>query len=234
MGKEGTHMIGIICAMEKEIVILNDALQCNEKTTVQGIKFYQGKIADNSVVLCIAGVGKVHAAMATSILIEMYECNLVINTGIAGGIYGVETKDIILGSELKYYDVDVTPFGYSYGQIPSMPPAYIPSLIYRLQIKKILNSLNLPFREAIIYTGDSFVKELSQLKQVNVSVPCVAEMEGAAVAQVCTKAGIDFIVLRYVSDIVEQSNQIKDYEVFETEMAERSSKICLEILRNLE
>lgn len=234
MGKEGNIMIGIICAMEVEMDLLREALHCVDKTTIQGIKFYQGQIDTQSVVLCLAGVGKVHAAMAASILIEVYECKLLMNTGIAGGIHGVEPKDIILGTELKYYDVDVTPFGYAYGQIPSMPPAFIPSLVYRIQIKKILQNLGLSYKEATIYTGDSFVRDFSQLKNVNLTIPCVAEMEGAAVAQVCTKAGIDFLVLRYVSDVVGHPNQIEDYTTFETEMARRSSKICLEILRNLE
>lgn len=234
MGKENYIMIGILCAMEVEMGILRDSIQNYEEPKIQGIKFYQGQIESNQVVICIAGIGKVHAAMATSILIEFFECSLIINTGIAGGITGVESKDIILASELKYSDVDVTPFGYAYGQIPAMPPSFVPSMMYRIQTKRILNSLDLKYKEATIYTGDFFVRKLSQLKHVNTAIPCVAEMEGAAVAQVCTKAGIDYIVLRYVSDIIGNPNQIKDYQEFEADMAKRSSYICLEILRNLE
>ncbi len=74
-------------------------------------------------------------------------------------------------------------------------------MMYRIQTKRILNSLDLKYKEATIYTGDFFVRKLSQLKYVNTAIPCVAEMEGAAVAQVCTKAGIDYIVLRLCADI---------------------------------
>ena len=61
-------------------------------------------------------------------------------------------------------------------------------------------------------------------------MPCIAEMEGAAIAHVCVKSGIDFIVVRYVSDIVGKTSQIDDYKTFEKEMATRSSEICLHIL----
>ena len=59
-------------------------------------------------------------------------------------------------------------------------------------------------------------------------------MEGASIAQVCIKAGVDFIVLRYISDIIGSPNQVKDYLAFEEEMAKRSANICLQILNNLE
>ena len=58
-------------------------------------------------------------------------------------------------------------------------------------------------------------------------------MEGAAIAHVCVKSGVDFIVVRYVSDIVGEPSQIDDYKSFETEMANRSSEICLSILNKL-
>ena len=58
-------------------------------------------------------------------------------------------------------------------------------------------------------------------------------MEGCAVAQASTKASVDFLVLRYISDIVGHESQIDDYHKFEDEMANRSAKITLELLNNL-
>ena len=85
----------------------------------------------------------------------------------------------------------------------------------------------------MIYSGDVFVSNKDVLKNVDTTIPCIAEMEGAAIAHVCVKSGIDFIVVRYVSDIVGEPSQIADYSAFETEMANRSSEICLKILNNL-
>ena len=44
---------------------------------------------------------------------------------------------------------------------------------------------------------------------------------------------VDFIVLRYVSDIIGEKSQIENYFEFETEMAERSSSITLKLLKEL-
>ncbi|MDE6656420.1 MAG: 5'-methylthioadenosine/adenosylhomocysteine nucleosidase [Anaeroplasmataceae bacterium] len=227
-------MIGIIAAMEEEMTILREALDCSDANVVCGISFYEGSIGNQDVVLCTSGVGKVNAAMATTILIESYECSFIINTGIAGGITKVETKDIILGKELAYWDIDATAFGYAVGQVPGMPKKYLANAECILKVKQILKKLGLSYKEATIYSGDSFVSSLEQVSKVNINIPCIAEMEGAAVAQVCTRAGVDFLVLRFVSDLVGKENQIKDYQAFESEMARRSSTICVEIIKNLE
>lgn len=225
-------MIGIIAAMESEMNILREALNCNA-TRIHSIDFYEGVIGKTEIVLCSSGVGKVNAAMAATIMIDTFECELIINTGIAGGITGVETKDIVLATGAMYSDVDATAFGYAYGQIPQMPKVFLPSRAHIVEVKHVLKLLGYSYKEALVYSGDSFVSSPSQVKNVDTSISCIAEMEGAAIAQVCTKAGRDFIILRYISDCIGKPNQIEDYQKFESEMSERSSRICLEILKNL-
>ncbi|MDE7213976.1 MAG: 5'-methylthioadenosine/adenosylhomocysteine nucleosidase [Anaeroplasmataceae bacterium] len=227
-------MIGIIAAMEEEASILREAIENQNTNQICGIRFYEGRIGSKEVVLCTSGVGKVNSAMATTILIEYYSCAFILNTGIAGGITGVETKDIVIARELSYSDVDTTQFGYAYGQVPGMPKTFMPNLEGIIKVKQILKKLGLNYKEAKVYSADSFVSSLEQLSKVDISKPCIAEMEGASIAQACVRAGVDFIVLRFVSDIVGGSNQIADYKAFESEMAKRSSTICLEIIKNLE
>ena len=223
-------MIGIIAAMEDEMSILLDKLNLSVYEQVCGCRFYLGKVNETDVVLTTCGVGKVNAAIAATVMIEFYECKLIINTGIAGGITGVNTRDVIIGSKLMYYDCDVTAFGYEYGQVPGMPKSFMPTLDSVIMFKKILNELGIDYKEALIYSGDKFVTSKDVLANVDISMPCIAEMEGAAIAHVCVKSGIDFIVVRYVSDIVGKTSQIDDYKTFEKEMATRSSEICLHIL----
>lgn len=226
-------MIGIIAAMEDEMSILKEALNCDEYEKICGINFHIGFINDEECILTSSGIGKVNSSIAATILINHFGCDLIINTGIAGGINGVDTKDIVLAKNLMYYDVDVTGFGYEYGQVPQMPKLYFPSFPVVVSLKKILTDLNLDYKEATIYSGDSFVTSLDFLSKVDTSIPSIVEMEGTSIAQVCVKAGVDFVVIRYVSDIVGKENQIADYKEFEFEMANRSAKICLEILKKL-
>ena len=227
--KEVSAMIGIIAAMEEEMSLLREALNLDSSETICGVEFYES----NDIILCKCGIGKVNSAMATTILIDHFECDLIINTGIAGGICGVNTKDVVIGNKFMYYDVDVCAFGYAFGQVPGMPKFYLADSEMVLKTKTILKQLGIAYKEAMVYSGDSFVNRLDLLKNVETNVVSICEMEGTSIAQVCVKSGVEFVSIRYVSDIVGHENQINDYLSFESEMAKRSSKICLEILKEL-
>ncbi len=224
--------IGIIAAMKKEVDVLHNTLEKTNEIKYAGIKFYEGTISNVDVVLCECGVGKVNAAMAATIMVTDFECNLLINTGIAGGI-GLKPKDVVVANKLMYYDFDTTIFGYPYGQVPGLPKEFNPSIESVVMVKSILKKLNIPYFSCPIYSGDQFVSSFEQLNKIQIEDIAACEMEGAAVAQVAVRSGVDFIVLRYISDLVGEKNQIEDYLSFEEEMAIRSSQICLQILHNL-
>lgn len=226
--------IGIIAAMEPEIDLLREALNNSVEDRRLGMSFYQGAIGDNDVVLSLCGVGKVNSSIACALLIDEYECDLIINTGIAGGIAPLNTKDVVIAKELKYHDFDTTIFGYDYGQVPGFPKSFVPNIDSILLVKRALNKLNIPYKEGIVYSGDQFVSSMDSLSHFTNVEGAACEMEGASIAQVCVKAGVDFIVLRYISDVIGSENQVKDYLAFEAEMANRSANICLQIVNNLE
>ena len=227
------NKIGIIAAMKPELDFLREEL--NDSVTVNhcGCKFYCGTIGNCDVVLTECGVGKVNSGMAATIMISYFECNLLINTGIAGAVGGLKTKDVVIASKLIYHDFDTTIFGYKYGQVPSMPLEFTPNIESVVMIKGVLNKLGIAYNYCPVYSGDQFVSKREQLLKINPEIPSACEMEGASIAQVAVKSGVDFIVLRYISDVIGEENQVNDYLNFESEMAERSSKICSAILNNL-
>lgn len=224
--------IGIIAAMKPEFEMLYEKLENASDIKLVGTKFYEGNIGNAEVVLCECGVGKVNSAIAATVMINEFECGLLINTGIAGGVK-LKTRDVVIASSLAYHDFDTTIFGYAYGQVPAMPKEFIPSIDSVVMVKSILKKLNIDYVCCPVYSGDQFVSSLAQLDKIDMKTPCACEMEGASIAQVAVKSGVDFIVLRYISDCVGEENQVNDYLTFEREMAERSANICLQILNNL-
>ena len=228
------NKIGIICAMKNEMDILLNALGEGRKVKMLGCTFYEGEIGGHNVVLCISGVGKVNAAIATTLLINEFKATLVINSGIAGGVSPLKKRDSVIASSLSYYDVNVTPFGYEMGQVPGLPKEYMINPDLLILVKSIFNRLSLPYKCSKIYSGDQFVTTFNQLNGIKAGDGVAIEMEGAAVAQVCIRAGIDFIILRYISDIIGEENQEEKYEQFEAEMSERSAKVTLNLLNNME
>ena len=147
--------IGIIGAMDNEVSFLRENIN-EEHVNILGFDFYIGKINDNEVILSKSGVGKVNAAILTTLMVKEFEVDFILNTGIAGG-YKIPCETIVLADIISYDDVDASGFGYKPGQIPGMPYEFLPSPEYRLMIKKVLNNLGLGFVECKIYSGDQFV-----------------------------------------------------------------------------
>ena len=224
--------IGIIAAMQHEMDLLRENIDHIQDVKIAGFVFYIGKINEHDVILCQSGVGKVNAGIASSLMISHFECNLIINTGICGGL-GLRKRDVVIAKEVKYHDVDCSAFGYEYGQIPGMPKSFVPSIESTLMIKSILSRLEINYQNVTVYSGDQFVLSLDQVKKANPGDVFACEMEGAGVAQSCTKAGVEFVILRYVSDCIGETDQQDDYNKFEAEMSERSANICLQIINNL-
>lgn len=224
--------IGIIAAMKHEMDLIVENLENLEKTKLKGFNFYIGKLGNNNVVVVEAGVGKVNAAIATTLLDSEFDVSLVINTGIAGGIAPLKTKDVVIGKKLMYHDFDTTVFGYKYGQVPGLPAYYAPSDALIMYVKKTFEKYGIEYKLENIYSGDKFVTSLSDIDKVEDKSGAV-EMEGCAVAQSCTRLGIDCLVLRYISDSIGAESQIDDYNAFEYEMAEKSASICVTLVKDL-
>ena len=117
--------IAIIGAMEEEVTLLRDKIENKTVEVIAGCEFTTGTYGGVDVVLLRSGIGKVNAAMSTTILLEKYNPDYVINTGSAGG-YDPELNvgDLVISTEVRHHDVDCTVFGYEYGQVPQLPAAF--------------------------------------------------------------------------------------------------------------
>ncbi len=225
--------IGILAAMDVEMELILDELIDVEEIKMVGSTFYLGTLGNQEVVLVKSGIGKVNAAISTTLLIKEFECGLIINTGIAGGTKPLSHRDCIVAKSLQYNDFDLRFFGYEFGQVPQMPKEFVPSIESIVLIKKNLNKLNIAYKEAKVYSGDQFITSYEQLKNIDNTSGIVTEMEGAAVAQTCVKCGVDFIVLRYISDIIGDKSQ-EDYFEFEKDMANQSANITIRLIKSME
>ena len=85
--------IGVIGAMEEEVSSLIKQMEDAESKTIAGMTFYRGTLWNQQAVVVKSGIGKVNMAICTQILSDVYEVDMVINTGVAGGLY----KDINVG-----------------------------------------------------------------------------------------------------------------------------------------
>lgn len=224
---------GIIGAMEPEVAILKGKLQNCETTTHAGYTFYQGQLNGNDVVIVQSGIGKVPAALATAILIDKFQPDYVVNTGSAGGFeQSLKVGDIVISSEVRYHDVDVTAFGYEIGQLPANPAAYIPHPELVAAAKVGINSLeNIQTLVGLITTGDTFMTKDDDIAKARANFPRMAavEMEGAAIANTCHQFNTPFVVIRSMSDIAGKESP-SSFEAYLETASVNSSQLVINMI----
>ena len=129
-------MIGVIGALDEEVSLLTQALQLSQSVQKAGIPFWSGTIDGTPTVIAKAGIGKVNAAICTQILIDRFEVDSVIFTGVAGGLLpSLKIGDIVVSNGTVQHDFDLTVFGRRPGEIPVSPRHGLldQSLLDRLQ-----------------------------------------------------------------------------------------------------
>ena len=229
--------IAIIGAMEEEVTILRDKLENITTTVVAGCEYYTGTINGASVILGKSGIGKVNAALSTALLLERFSPDVVINTGSAGGFLStLNVGDVVISSEVRHHDVDVTAFGYEYGQVPGMPAAFTAdSKLIEVAKKAAENVQGMQIVEGLIATGDSFMNDPVRVDYVREKMPelYAAEMEAAAIAQVCHSFKTPFVVIRALSDIAGKESNVS-FEQFLVKAAENSSQLIENMLTELQ
>ena len=113
--------VGIIFAMEEELLALKEYLVLEKEYDIFNLKFYEGKINGIDCVLVESGIGKVNAARTAQILIDKFDIDVIINVGAAASANDeLDIGDIVFGERLVQHDFDITAFGHPKGHISNV------------------------------------------------------------------------------------------------------------------
>ncbi|WP_129731140.1 5'-methylthioadenosine/S-adenosylhomocysteine nucleosidase [Ectobacillus funiculus] len=229
--------IAVIGAMEEEVRILREKLEQKRTETVAGCEFTIGALSGHEVILLKSGIGKVNAAMSTTILLERYRPEKVINTGSAGGFHHtLNVGDVVISTEVRHHDVDVTVFNYEYGQVPGMPAAFqADDALVALAERCMRSNDGVQVVKGTIATGDSFMNDPQRVDFVRSKFNDLyaVEMEAAAVAQVCYQYSVPFVIIRALSDIAGKESNIS-FDQFLDQAALHSTNFIINMLQELE
>lgn len=227
--------IGIIAAMEQELQLLVENLVDKKEEVVLANTYYCGQLGQHEVVLVQSGVGKVMSAMSVAVLLDHFAVDALINTGSAGAVaQGLDIGDVVVADKLVYYDVDLTAFGYDYGQM-SMQPLYFETDPHFVKtFEQVLAEEVVPSKVGLIATGDSFIAGQDKIDAIKAHFPqtLAVEMEGAAIAQAAYSAGKPFIVVRAMSDTAAHDANIT-FDEFIIQAGKKSAAILLHFLQVL-
>ena len=229
--------IGIIGAMEQEVALLRAQMNDVETQSLAGCEFFRGTLAGQNVVLTRSGIGKVAAAVATTLLLDRFAPDCVINTGSAGGFDPeLHIGDVVISSEVRHHDVDVTGFGYEIGQVPRLPAGFTADEQLKAIARAAISELpaSIQCKEGLICTGDQFMCDPVRIAKARHDFPTMAavEMEGAAIAQVCHQFGTPFVVTRSLSDIAGKESPTSFDEYLEI-ASKNSSAMVVAMLKRM-
>ncbi|QIL46171.1 5'-methylthioadenosine/adenosylhomocysteine nucleosidase [Vagococcus coleopterorum] len=224
--------IGIIGAMAEELRLLRQEMTDCQEWSEAGATFIAGKLGDKEVVVVQSGIGKVLAAVTTTLLISHYDVDAVINTGSAGGIgEGLAIGDVVVSDKLAYFDADVTAFGYEMGQMAGMPLYYEADKNLVAKAKEAATAKDLAAKTGLIVTGDTFVNKQEKIAEIKSYFPEVLanEMEGAAIAHVAHQFEVPFVVIRAMSDVGDEEASV-NFDEFILEAGRKSAEMTIALV----
>lgn len=247
--------LGLICAIPNEIAHFGDSFQETERQEHAGFTFLIGKLEGEDTVLVEAGMGKVNAAVVTTLLLEHFACRAVLFSGVAGGLNpDLGVGDVVIGAKLVQHDYGTMEGekleSYQPGHLPIFMP--IDRLGYEADpelLKRVIAALDgfeLPeisaeaaggvartpkITSGTILTGDQFINCVATRKRLHSTLDGAAvEMEGGAIAQVAERYGVPCLIVRSLSDLSGEESTI-DFLKFLEETAAGAALVLRRIIR---
>jgi len=229
-------MIGIIGAMDIEIEGFVGSMTDIAREKHANFEFIKGKIANQDVVVVTCGIGKVSAAICTQIMIDKYSPMVVINSGVAGGLHeSLGIADIAVATHVVQHDVDTTIFGDPMGYITNLDMVKIPAN-ERISQKLCEYASKIEDTTVVcgtIATGDQFISTPYQKNKIKDEFDAVAtEMEGGSVGHVCYVNGVEFGIIRAISDNA-SGDALMDYESFKQIAAKKTTEIVVSFIKEI-
>jgi adenosylhomocysteine nucleosidase len=244
----------ILGAFGDEITLLLSHVENKKESTLEGIRFTEGTLQGRKVVVALTGIGKVNAAITTTLALEHFHPSEVLFSGVAGGVdTALSPGDLVIGTNVAYNDYGtLTPDSLELRPTRSpidnqLNPLYFPcdsgliALALRagkdLALEKPGNRPGQSIPRIVsgtIVTGDVFVASHIATQSLRRRMNAEAtEMEGAAVAQTCWQQRVPFLVIRSLSDDA-GSKAYNDAVTFYQVAARNSARLVMEIVRKLD
>ena len=240
----------ILGAFEQEIILLEDELTDAQEQIIEEIRFVSGKLRGKKVVIAYTGIGKVNAAMTTTLLIEHFKPDKVIFTGIAGAVNRqLQPGDLVIAEKTAHHDMGtIWPEGLFHKGVKNRLNGWENPVFFDgdeqllklaeravqqvdLRSIRIISGQRSPkVVKGVVVTGDAFIASAEKCAELRKKLNADAvEMEGAAVAQLCFQRGIGYLVIRSISDNADEG-AVLDKQTFYLLAAKNSSSLVIEML----
>ncbi len=215
---QGGPPVAVQGAVDSELGPLLEALGHPQPRVIHGFSFWQGRIGGQSVVVSRTEIGMVHAAMATTILVQEFGPRLIINQGTAGAVNpDLAVGDIVLGKASAPFGAVRTSHrgpgeGMALAGWEPMPRRLrrgddrVPFQRFESDPDLLALALEVPYGKGRLVAGvvgsaDQWNREIDKILWARETWGIDSEdMESAAVHQVARLTGIPFLPVRIISN----------------------------------
>jgi futalosine hydrolase len=181
------------------------------------LQAFRGRLGEKEIILAVTGIGKVNAASATTVLLERFTPQLLVNTGCGGAFAGsgLSVGDLAVASCESFADegvetvegwrgldlIGIPIFEGRGGRIFNRIPVH-----GELAADALARALEHGFRGKLgpFHTVSTCSGTSERGAELLLRFPGICEnMEGGAVAQVALIYGVPFLEVRGISNMVE-------------------------------
>lgn len=217
--------IGILVAVEFDAFydIYKEPIERYKHGSFEVLKYH---IHDKDVFVCPSSAGQIRAAIAMTMLLDVYKCNTIINYGVVGALNDREVEELTVVESVVHYEWDTSDLDdVKKGQYEIFDDVAMKTTesLVDLAIK-----INPYLKKVRLASGDKFIAGLDAKTKLAKDWGCdIVDMEGAAIALACHLYQADFVMIKAVSDALTEGGAefIDNFE--------RASKVAVVIIDDI-
>lgn len=218
------NTIAIIGAMPSELADIRKTLGNAETKKISGFEFFVNEYKGKTIVNACCGIAKVNAALCTQVMIDNFNPDCVINTGIAGGMNtDVKVCDIVVSTEVLPHDLDP----HFLNDYPPYCAVFKADEKLIESAEKICEEFSVKSFRGRIVSGEAFISSNEVKAEIqNRLNPYAVDMESAAVGHCCYLNGKPYVSVRCISDNADDDGAMS-FDEFEKIAAKQVAEIVL-------
>jgi adenosylhomocysteine nucleosidase len=203
--RDGTS-VALFVATRWELAALRRALPVDQRLEIDGLSCFIGQQADRSYWLVHTGIGPEAAKSAASAVFNRQPMALAISTGFAGALVPAAVGDVIVGTSVSSGVLNGT--WNQIAQAISCDAAVVSA------VRSAIAQIGMTIRLGSVVSLSRVVCRASEKQAIGQLTGAVAlDMESAALGMVAKKREVPFLVVRTVSDLVDQDLPL-DFNLF--------------------
>ncbi|MDR4505575.1 MAG: 5'-methylthioadenosine/S-adenosylhomocysteine nucleosidase [Candidatus Scalindua sp.] len=222
-------MIAVCCALPQELNPLISCANIRKKFHFEKSIFYQADLKGRPVIFVQTGIGRENAVKATTHLLQTINITIVISSGVAGGIReGIHVGDLIFAENVHYCRQG--DFGGE--RLPVESAFTVKGELVQLALE-LSDRLGVKYHCGDVLTVDKVIARAETKRKIGRQDSFIAvDMESAAIAQIARDKDIDFVIIRSVSDDVDDDLAIDTDNLITDTGKVRISNLAVNIMRD--